>query len=427
MLKKISCILLIFILVTSVVFGNTNKVSANGKVMWGKTELKDGQIGKVTIISKTTLWKIDTNNTLIKIRDLKKGEEYRTYSYKNNNGGLYGVGGGSFIQKSEDIMYETPSKSKLSLLEKINKNNNQKPSEIPNITESILTLNSAIDGTNHVFYLKEDNPLNKRLIAYNKTTGKNVYIPVNDDKILKSGGLANEVVSKDYAFLVNFEDEKLLTYRMSLKPPFKIEKVFEDIYQFVVLNEKLYFFEKAGIDPVTNKLNLMVSNIDGSNLQIFAELEDNYSPSFFAATNNQIVLQRSDNNRADYSFNTFNLDKKEIKGIDKNIVSTGIKNPHTRVKFGINRDSRKPLLTEVYSTTHKVAEVKMEGKVINFVTQYNGTTYLTLSGEKGNQLFKVEGNELKHFDTAKGDIIWLEGNKYYYFNEKSKSIEEEVF
>lgn len=425
MFKKISCVLVVFIFVTSVVFGNTNKVSANGKVMWGKTELKDGQIGKVTIISKTSLWKITTDNKLNKIRDLKKGEEYRTYSYKNNNGGLYGVGGGAFIQKSNDIMYETPSKSKLSLLERMKKDTNQKPSEKPNISETILTLNSAIDGTNHVFSLNKDNPLNKRLIAYNKTTGENVYIPVNDDKVLKSGGLSNYVVSKDYAFLSNFEDEKLITYRMSLKPPFKIEKVFEDIYQFVVLNDKLYFFEKDAFDPATNKINLMASNIDGSNLQLFAELESNYSPSFFATWNNQIVLMRSDDNREDYSFNTFNLNTKEISVIDKNNVS--MTSPNKGIKFGVNRDSRKPLLTEIYSTTNKVADVKMEGKVISLVTHYNGIIYLTLTGQKMNQLFKVEGNELKHFATAKGDIIWLEGNKYYYFNENSKMIEEVAF
>lgn len=86
------------------------------KVMWGKTELKLGQIGKVTILSNANLVKLENNGSLTTVRPLKKGEEYRVYSYKSNHGGLYGVGGGSYVQKSTKIKYETPSKSKLALL-----------------------------------------------------------------------------------------------------------------------------------------------------------------------------------------------------------------------------------------------------------------------------------------------------------------------
>ena len=52
------------------------------KIMWGKTELKLGQIGKVTILSNTNLIKIASNGSLSTVRTLKKGEEYRVYSYK---------------------------------------------------------------------------------------------------------------------------------------------------------------------------------------------------------------------------------------------------------------------------------------------------------------------------------------------------------
>ncbi|MEK3975801.1 hypothetical protein MKZ20_13140 [Psychrobacillus sp. FSL K6-2684] len=86
------------------------------KVMWGKTELKLGQIGKVTIHQDTNLVKLQSNGTLTTIRPLKKGEEYRVYSYKSNHGGLYGVGGGNFVQKNIKVKYETPSKAKMSLL-----------------------------------------------------------------------------------------------------------------------------------------------------------------------------------------------------------------------------------------------------------------------------------------------------------------------
>jgi len=85
-------------------------------VMWGKTELKVGQVGKVTVLSNTSLVKLESDESLSKVRTLKKGEEFRVYSYKSNHGGLYGVGGGSYIKKEVKVKYETPSKSKLALL-----------------------------------------------------------------------------------------------------------------------------------------------------------------------------------------------------------------------------------------------------------------------------------------------------------------------
>ena len=91
-------------------------------VMWGKTELKLGQIGKVTILADTVLFKLESDGSLSTVRAMKRGEEYRVYSYKSNHGGLYGVGGGNFVQKSEKVKYETPSKSKLALLKEISEN-----------------------------------------------------------------------------------------------------------------------------------------------------------------------------------------------------------------------------------------------------------------------------------------------------------------
>lgn len=100
---------------------STGSVSAaTQKVMWGKTELKKGQIGKVTILSNTKLVKLDNDGNLSVVRTLKKGEEYRVYSYKSNLDGLYGVGGGNYIHKNISLVkYETPSKRKLELLERL--------------------------------------------------------------------------------------------------------------------------------------------------------------------------------------------------------------------------------------------------------------------------------------------------------------------
>jgi hypothetical protein len=87
-------------------------------VWWGKVKLVKGQIGKVTVLKDTYLWKMDAKGKLTSVRKLKKGEELRVYSYKK---GLYGVGGGYYVKKDAAVKYETPSKTKLKQLEEINK------------------------------------------------------------------------------------------------------------------------------------------------------------------------------------------------------------------------------------------------------------------------------------------------------------------
>lgn len=110
------------LIVLGLAFATSSAVSADAttKVMWGKTELKIGQIGKVTILTNTQLMKIESDGSLTTVRTLKKGEEYRVYSYKGQQNGLYGLGGSIFVQKSDAIRYETPSKAKLALLQNSN-------------------------------------------------------------------------------------------------------------------------------------------------------------------------------------------------------------------------------------------------------------------------------------------------------------------
>lgn len=112
-MRKISILVLTFILLMAILPVG----SASAKVMWGKTELKNGQIGKITVLKNTQLWQYGKDKkSLVEVRNLKKGEEYRVYTYKGDFGGVYGVGGSSFIKKSSSIKYETPSKVKLQAL-----------------------------------------------------------------------------------------------------------------------------------------------------------------------------------------------------------------------------------------------------------------------------------------------------------------------
>lgn len=110
---------------------------ASTKVMWGKTELVVGQIGKITILSDTPLVKLN-NDKLETVRTLKKGDEFRVYSYKGQHGGLYGVGGGSFVQLNKmNAAYATPSKSKLDQLVALKEQEQEVSSEVQQVVDLI--------------------------------------------------------------------------------------------------------------------------------------------------------------------------------------------------------------------------------------------------------------------------------------------------
>ena len=114
-MKQRKTLVIIFAAIFMLLFSAS---SASAKVMWGKTELKKGQIGKVTIVTNVNAAKLN-GKTLTQDKRLKKGEEFRIYTYRViGNSGYYGLGGGLFVKKSASIKYETPSKRKLAQLEK---------------------------------------------------------------------------------------------------------------------------------------------------------------------------------------------------------------------------------------------------------------------------------------------------------------------
>lgn len=84
-----------------------------GKVWWDGVELKVGQIGKLSVLKDTPLYKPEGENKIFS-RTLKAGEDYRIYAFKP---GKLSVGGGFYIDRDERVKYETPSKSKLELVQ----------------------------------------------------------------------------------------------------------------------------------------------------------------------------------------------------------------------------------------------------------------------------------------------------------------------
>jgi N-acetyl-anhydromuramyl-L-alanine amidase AmpD len=82
--------------------------------LWDDTEMKKGQIGKLTILKSINLWSDNTEGKLEMVRVLQPNEVYRVYGYRDDYGGQYNLGGGMWVTKIEGfIKYETPSKKVL--------------------------------------------------------------------------------------------------------------------------------------------------------------------------------------------------------------------------------------------------------------------------------------------------------------------------
>ncbi|MGA5690648.1 hypothetical protein [Cytobacillus pseudoceanisediminis] len=121
MVRKIISFIIVGMILLSFTYTSEGKAaSAPIGVKWGNSILIPGQIGKVTILQDSNLYKLNSNGELIYSRKLLKGNEYRVYSYLSSHGGLYGVGGGMYVKKApSQVKYETPSPIKKQQIQRI--------------------------------------------------------------------------------------------------------------------------------------------------------------------------------------------------------------------------------------------------------------------------------------------------------------------
>ena len=414
--------LLLFIIVFTI---NLNEVNASTtKVMWGKTELKIGQLGKVTVLADTTLWKLESDNSLKKIRTLKKGEEYRVYNYKATHNGLYGVGGGTFIQQGNTIKYETPSKGKLKLLEELNA---MKPTDKPIKIEPMKVATSPIDGNTHVFYVNGDAPAGQRLIAADKVTGENYIIPV-DHTILDEGSMYNHIATKDYIFINHYENKKYSAYRLSLQPPYKVEKVLDNIQDFVVYDNKLYYFSFLDFNRETHMESMLVSDIDGNDTQLCAEFEQNILPVFRGQFNEQLILEYSYFDSSEVSLFHFNLNTREFYEIPDSRSNRYISSlfPVSKLVAYEERNVPNPTI-QLFSTKGKIGEFKLNNERLSGVSQFNDLLYVyTLRNDYSHQFYSIQDNKATPMRNEKNDIVLLEENYYYYFDKATMRIKKSL-
>lgn len=106
---------------------STSKVSENIKprvsIIWGKSTLVEGQIGRVNLVKNAVLYKME-NNKLIKTNLLRKnGSFYRVYGIiGSGNKQFLNVGGGYYLHRTTATNYETPSiKKKEQLFQHLSK------------------------------------------------------------------------------------------------------------------------------------------------------------------------------------------------------------------------------------------------------------------------------------------------------------------
>lgn len=140
--KKIIGSLLSFVLLLLLVIPQ----NASAAVWWDGVELKKGQIGRLTVLKQTDLYKWDgTNKTFA--RKLNAGETYRIYTFLP---GKLGLGGGYYIDRDTRVKYQTPSKEKLQALGvKVTNNKYQGLLDYPQVTG--LVSKSAQDKINEAF------------------------------------------------------------------------------------------------------------------------------------------------------------------------------------------------------------------------------------------------------------------------------------
>jgi len=219
MLNKIIKVILLFVLLIGVSSYKVDTANAATKVMWGKSEFKAGQIGKITILANTPLVRLDSNGKLTTVRILKKGEGYRVYQYKKQNGGLHGIGGESFVRKNSKVKYETPSKNEL-------------------VSANIVTGGLAPKiGLNLTYYPSFTDESHRKFTVSKESSGSKKYISLNYKNSF-TGGYSYVESNRTIMMGVNETDWVLFKFAYPMiegkqTKSFDHDEDYEEIFEYV--------------------------------------------------------------------------------------------------------------------------------------------------------------------------------------------------
>ncbi|GLH64221.1 hypothetical protein [Parageobacillus sp. G301] len=109
MISRIKPIIYAFALTLGVGLLSPLVDKAEAVVYWDGVELKPGQIGRLTVLKQTPLYKLEGSKKVF-VRNLNPGQKFRIYAFKP---GMLSMGGGYYVDRDNRVKYETPSKVKL--------------------------------------------------------------------------------------------------------------------------------------------------------------------------------------------------------------------------------------------------------------------------------------------------------------------------
>lgn len=168
------------------------------KIWWDGVELKEGQIGRLNIVKETPLFKLEGEKRIVS-RTLKKGENYRIYSFKP---GMLSVGGGYYVARDAKVTYGTPSKEKLKGAQCIHNRFVNIGPQIQNTIAITGATGYAPDGTALMYVLLQGAPA--KLVAIDIVRNKvwdqktlvnstsSWAVSVDDNQSVWIGGTPNE-------------------------------------------------------------------------------------------------------------------------------------------------------------------------------------------------------------------------------------------
>ena len=85
----------------------TSTQQSTQKIMWGANELADTQVGRITFLKGTKLYKRDANNLIHFHLNAKIGSMWRVHKItKEGNMTVYDLGGGVRVQQSNHSQFE---------------------------------------------------------------------------------------------------------------------------------------------------------------------------------------------------------------------------------------------------------------------------------------------------------------------------------
>jgi hypothetical protein len=134
-----------FILVFS--FNSDEAKAEKVKVIWGKIEVQEGQIGKVTFLKDSNIYKTGKSGKPVLVKNVKKGTEMGVYQVnKKLLSGAYVLSGSTYVKISENVKYELlpankkeiVGKDRIWILSETVQTSTGYHIGIPNFTEAII-------------------------------------------------------------------------------------------------------------------------------------------------------------------------------------------------------------------------------------------------------------------------------------------------